>query len=234
MVRYGLPRSHRGELFRSDAKAEGQHVAIGGWELNGSYNPSQSRWFSLELTRDDVPWAYLRGDPFRSIAALELLAVLVCVVLFRPAAEHLSGGVASLTASGDNQSNRYTLDRFATTKFPLSIVLMELAEQLEASNLLLNVCWRPREENEPADALTNGVFRGFNPGLRVPATWKNVESSFTVLPDLVKASCLLYEELRQKKVAGKPMLTPPAAGRSGEGGTRKRPRGEALRERQPW
>ena len=59
------------------------------------------------------------------------------------------------------------MDCFATTKFPLSIVLMELAEQLEAANLLLNVCWRPREENEPADALTTGVFRGFDPGLRV-------------------------------------------------------------------
>jgi len=232
---------HRGELFRSDAKAEGEHIPIGGWELNGSDDPMLARWFSLDLGRSEIPWAYRRGDPFRSIAALELLAVLVCVVVFRPSSDMLAGGLVSLTASVDNQSNGFTLDRFSTTKFPLGLVLMELAEQLESAKILLNVAWRPREENEPADALTNGVFVGFDARRRVAVRWADVASEFKVLPELVDAAGRLYDDLAAGKRRGRKAVPGEGGGNGGDGvgssaqgGLRKRPRKDALRERQPW
>ena len=63
-----------GVIFKADAKAAGQHVKLGGWECRGGLPPSRARWFAVELTKQTAPWAYSRGEPFRSTAALELFA----------------------------------------------------------------------------------------------------------------------------------------------------------------
>lgn len=76
-----------------------------------------------------------------------------------------------MTASGDTQSNGFTLDKFGTTKYPLRIVLMESAAQLQRAGLLLSVAWRPREVNEEADALTNSNFGAFDPARRRQVEW---------------------------------------------------------------
>ena len=47
-----------GELFRVDAKAEGDLVVVGGWESFGGRANAEARWFSLKLTRKTAPWAY--------------------------------------------------------------------------------------------------------------------------------------------------------------------------------
>jgi hypothetical protein len=70
----------------------------------------------------------------------------------------MTGSILSLTAGGDNMSNGFTLDRMSTTKFPLYLILMEVAAQIKMRNLVLGVAWRPRDEDEEADALTNGHF----------------------------------------------------------------------------
>ena len=57
------------EMFRSDAKAGGQKVVVGGWELAGSERACDARWFALELSSAEIPWAYERGDPFKAISA---------------------------------------------------------------------------------------------------------------------------------------------------------------------
>ena len=46
-----LPGADLGEAFRSDAKAEGSTVCVGGWECRGGTRPQEARWFSVELTR---------------------------------------------------------------------------------------------------------------------------------------------------------------------------------------
>ena len=46
----GANRCHVGELFRTDAKAEGERIVIGGWEVLGAKPTREARWFSLELT----------------------------------------------------------------------------------------------------------------------------------------------------------------------------------------
>ena len=50
------PAEDRGELFRIDAKAEGDLVAIGGWLTLGRLKAMDAPWFALELTRTAAPW----------------------------------------------------------------------------------------------------------------------------------------------------------------------------------
>lgn len=62
------------DCFRVDAKAAGEEIVIGGWESYGGRSAREARWFSIRLSRKTVPWACAKGEPFRSIASLELLA----------------------------------------------------------------------------------------------------------------------------------------------------------------
>ena len=74
-----------GKVFWADAKAEGDEVHIGGYELVEGGSLISSRWFSISLNRENAPWAYCKvGEAYRVIAALELFATLVCVLLLRP------------------------------------------------------------------------------------------------------------------------------------------------------
>ena len=73
-----------GEVFRLDAKAEGENVAIGGWRCVGATNTMKAKWFAVKLNRRNAPWAFARGEAFRTIASLELLGVLVSVMVLMP------------------------------------------------------------------------------------------------------------------------------------------------------
>ena len=55
------------EVFRVDAKAEKDLIVIGGWEVGQEGKTEDARWFSMELTRRNAPWAFLKGEPFRNI-----------------------------------------------------------------------------------------------------------------------------------------------------------------------
>ena len=66
-------------------------------------------------------------------------------MVFSPATEQGSGVILALTGATDNQSNQVALRRHMTTRFPLCLVLMELASQLELRNMDLELKWRPRE-----------------------------------------------------------------------------------------
>ena len=81
-----------GEAFRADAKAEGMTVVVGGGESLGGRRPAEARWFSVELTTKSAPWAFSRGEPYRTIAALELYATLLSIVLFSDAWPANAGG----------------------------------------------------------------------------------------------------------------------------------------------
>jgi hypothetical protein len=223
-VHYGAPISHVGERYRADAKAEGDKIVLGGWELLGSADPKLARWYSVRLGRAEIPWAYTRGDPFRSIAALELLATLLCVAVFQPEASSLTGGTIALTAAGDNQSNGFTLDRLCSTKFPLYLVLMELSEQLRRRQILLNVSWRPRDENEEADALTNENFSAFSPDRRVAVEWADLD--LMVLPRLTAMADEHFHMLSLAKRESRKRPLRPASP--------AQPRGQRLRDRDPW
>ena len=150
-----------GEVFRMDAKAEGDTVVIGGWLSQNGTRTTDARWFSVQLTRKSAPWAFARGEPFRTIASLEVLGSLVGMMVLAPpaAAKRETSGVMTLSCGTDNQGNTHLLDRMLTTKYPLGAVLMELAHQMRKRNLVLCAHWLPGLENEEADALTNFDYR---------------------------------------------------------------------------
>merc|ERR1739841_63675 len=90
-------------------------------------------------------------------------------------------GSISLTCGTDNQGNSYLLDKLLTTKYPLGVVLMELAVQLSLRNAILRADWIPRLQNEEADALTNSDFRHFNPEKRIQVDLDSI--GFRILHD---------------------------------------------------
>ena len=87
------------EQFRTDAKAEGRLGVIGRWELvQDRTDVPASRGFSLTLDEETAPWAYARGQPYRTIAALELYATLISVMVFTD--ESSGDADVSLSLSG--------------------------------------------------------------------------------------------------------------------------------------
>eukprot|EP00435_Cladocopium_sp_Y103_P070405 s861_g35.t1 len=98
------------EAFRVDAKAEGECIVIGGWEVLSDHPDDRGRWFSIRLNRRSAPWAYLKGEPFRNIASLELTAVLVAVILFGDRlVDNRCKNTLTLSASTDNLGNTHVL-----------------------------------------------------------------------------------------------------------------------------
>ena len=211
-----------GELFRVDAKAQGDKIVIGGWECLGSVGPKDARWFSVKLDRTTAPWAYVKGDPYRTIAALELMATLVAVCVFGHGAVW-KGAVATATVAGftDNMGNSFVVDKHMTTAFPLCVVLMELSVQLKDLGCTLNLGWVPREQNTEADALTNEDFTAFDPAKRMQVEPGNL--GFRVMPRLMEAAMQLDSEIKlSRRKRG-----PPKAGRA-------KSRGVGLRWADPW
>lgn len=131
------------ERFRTDAKAEGDLVTVGGYQThNGCCNNIHQRdakWFFLKLTRQNAPWAFTEGEPFRIIASLELLGSLMGTMLqlggdegpeIRCSARISVGGLT------DNAGKKFGVARLLTRK---CVYVMRV--------LRINVCrhlWRLR------------------------------------------------------------------------------------------
>ena len=189
-----------GEVFRIDAAAEQEGITIGGWEVFGGKAPKEARWFAVKLTRKTCPWLYLKGEPFRTIAAAELLAVTVAVMTFKKEAQWRdSEGRFSISGCTDNSSNTFVVDKFLSTKFPVSLVLMELAYQMSQLNATLSLSWIPREQNEEADDLTKDRFEKFSPEKRMQVDLEKI--GFSVIPELAEVAGRLDEDIRLKKVS---------------------------------
>ena len=212
-------------MFRTDAKAEGGTVAIGGWRpmrgSNGVIDLSLSPWFAVHLTPSSAPWAFARGEPFRAVASLELLATVVGLIVFspEPSGREEMEGIITVTSLTDSMVSTKVLARGLTTSFPLCLVAMEAAAQMEARGLELKLNWVPRDLNEEADSLSNLRFAGFTPRLRVEVDL--AELPLLVLPRLTRQAFEFYEVSRRAL---------PASKRKRRGSARQAP----LRERDPW
>ena len=76
-------------------------------------------------------------------------------------------GALQLTGLADS-GNTSALYRLMSSKFPLIIVLTELAAQMQAKDFDLDLQWTPpRNQNEEADGLTKNMFKEFDPALRI-------------------------------------------------------------------
>ena len=218
------------DVFRVDAKAAGEEIAIGGWETGPVPDQKKARWFSFRLSRKTAPWAYLRGDPFRNIATLELIGVLVAVMALAPGAKWAMGGAkVTLTALTDNLANTHVLRRYGSSKYPLSIVAMELAVQLDYVGIDLQLHWVPRAQNQPADDLTNERFEEFSEENRLDVDFQ--ELPFKVMNKLLDRAGELDAELKLYKTSKEAKLAQLKA-HSAEHGTKSK-KGE-MRWKDPW
>ena len=196
------------ERFRSDAKAEGDLVTVGGYETFDSrgypIEKMKARWFLLKLSRANAPWAFCKGEPFRTIAALEMLGSLLGIMLLldEKGDEHYCyGGKLSAGGFTDNSGNRFVLAKLLTTKWPLLAFLSEMAAQLEDKKILFEMSWVPREQNTEADAITNEDIEWLDPGRRVATDMKTLP--FLILPEMLAKGEAFYAG-RENVNAGAP------------------------------
>ena len=162
------------ELFRTDAKCEGNRVVLGGWEVKPGMEPSRSRWFILELSPAETPYLFkeIRGKVESSWASTsaEVLGSWVGLQFFgKPSSNVVSSRrtIVRICGGTDNQAAEFLSVKGGSAKLPLTLVMMQLASALREMQLELRLKWRPRELNTEADALTHLDIALFNEDLRV-------------------------------------------------------------------
>ena len=85
--------------FRADAKADANDVMIGGRAPDKTNATKKLVCFSEKITRQNSPWAFSKGEAFRTIASLELFASPLSVIAFVPMMQE--GRESSLALAGD-------------------------------------------------------------------------------------------------------------------------------------
>jgi hypothetical protein len=211
-----------------DAKAEAGEVAIGGWApfvgSDGKVDTYRSRWFAVALHERSAPWAYVRGEPYRAISALELFGTVLGMILFDVnSGVGTSGrGAVEVTGLTDSKVASLVVGRELTTSYPLCLLAMEASAQMEARGLSLRLHWIPRGSNQEADDLSNFRFAGFDPALRVPVDLKTMD--FLVLSRLQSESDEFYRQVEWSKKHQTKAPDPPWS----------KKRKEGLRVTDPW
>ncbi|CAE7505645.1 FCPC [Symbiodinium sp. CCMP2592] len=209
-----------GVAFRTDAKCADGYVVLGGWDCAGT--TQESRWFSLRLTPSEAPYLFdSEGHSQWASASAELLATLAALHIFG----HLEAGPTrrlmkvEVLAQTDNKSNEGLTRKGSTTRWPLLMVNMQLTHVLMKAGLRLNLGWRPRDENQEADDLTNEIFDRFSEELRVPVQYSELPLSFLHTLYEARRAQLSSREVDSIRdtVGGRPRF-----------------RGKRKREKSPW
>ena len=154
----------------------------------------ECRWFSEKVDVELAPWLRARkGNPKRVIAALEMLATLVAIKLWVPD----DGGHLKIHAEAftDNKGNEFILKKGLSTKFPITLLVIEASETLRKKGATADLKWIRRDDNQKADDLTNENFKAFEEKKRIKVTKENCK--WEVLGELLPES----EELLQRDSA---------------------------------
>ena len=228
MVVPELPKE-RGELFRSDAKAEDGRAFLGGWDLSKGKDTKKAAWWYLEVKKEDFPWAFAKAnDPNRVIATLELMGTLLSIIMFNYTEDTLKRARYTLTGETDNQGITLAMRKFMSTKWPLSALLAELSEQLRFRNIELHLDWLPRNENQEADAITNQDFSAFSVENQLEVDPRKIP--WIVLNDALAWAKDIYDLTEQQKAKRKAdTFLPKAAWKK-----HKTAASERLRTKDPW
>ena len=82
-------------------------AVIGGWTTGDQPCTKTARWFSHRIYSTEAPWAFACGKVSRTIACLELLAVVFGVALLLPTipTEVITKGKAQCSVGTGNQGN---------------------------------------------------------------------------------------------------------------------------------
>ena len=97
----------------------------------------------------------------------------------------------------DNLSNSYAVSKWMSTKYPLTILIMELSETLRTRDCELSLEWVPREKNQLADDLTNQKFECFPAERRIK--FVGGDTKWLVLDRLMHKAQEFHEELKREK-----------------------------------
>ena len=89
--------------------------------------------------------------------------------------------------------------------------------------MALSLGWAPREQNEEADALTNGDFSQFKSANRVNLVIDEVK--WLILPRMLQVAEDIYEDVTRRKASHEQCPLPAPASKKAKGG---------LRARDPW
>jgi hypothetical protein len=191
---------HRGEVFRTDARAEKDIIVIGGWKCENNTPCKEACWFSEELRPEQHPWLFSKGSGQRAIAAGELLGTAVALSLWIETPRDSAAQRISLSGRTDNQGNSYMTKKNLTTAYPTAPVLMQIAELVEDHNVSFTLEWRRRTENVEADALSNGEYDLFNEALRVRV---DIVSMFPLIQELAEFEKEFRVQLEEKRLLKK-------------------------------
>ena len=163
--------------------------------------------FGLESFRVSVLFRKGSGAQWASTSA-ELLASLAGLHAFGWLApsQRRKSAVVALSAGTDNQANEALSVKRSSTKWPLMAVNMQLSSSLAKARLSLRLKWRPRDENQEADDLTNELFEAFDPADRVVFTLQDMDLS--IIQELVRTRAA-FDVARAEAKAAK------GSGRSG-------------------
>ena len=130
-------------------------------------------------------------------AALELLATLIGVKLWIPESSENRVLRVAIRGYTDNQSNESLLRKLMTSKFPSTLVLMELAEEQSFRHCELRLQWIRCDINQLAHDLTNENFDAFDPEQRIALIGR--ELKWRVLDQLLKGADGFFQEVRSHK-----------------------------------
>lgn len=182
-----------------------------------------ARWWYVRLNRQDHPWVFEGGEPYRKIAALELIATLLSEVAFGKD----RAGVTRMRLVGttDNLGNQGAIRKLMTSSFPLCTALMELASRQAQSGTEMVLRWAPREQNVEADELSNGIFHRFRPELRVAIACDR--TTLPVMHEMLDYGRDLYRNIQESKERRGLEVHALTGGNSSK-------RGRGLKETDPW
>ena len=134
---------------RVDAQASDERTGVGGWcpvlGEDGTPDPSRSRWFSIEIDKQNFPWVFSLGEKAsRVIATLESLAVLLALKAFYGSGPREARQKVRLQPTWtDNRGNGAALNKLMSTQYPINAVLMELAVHCKRTGIVPIVNWHP-------------------------------------------------------------------------------------------
>ena len=88
-----------------------------------------------------------------------------------------------------------------STKFPLTVLVMELSESLRLGNCYLALDWLRRDMNQLADDLSNMKFENFDLSRRV--RWIPQEQRWHVYERFMQHAREFHEEMNKRKTESK-------------------------------
>ena len=96
-----------------------------------------------------------------------MFASLISFMVFVDEESGNAKGTLNLSGMTDNLGNTSALAKLMSPKFPLIVIMTEMAAPLQAREAELDLQWIPRNQNEEADGLTNEDSSQFDPSRRI-------------------------------------------------------------------